>query len=163
MEYIRENDKLFKFNYLNLLFRGTRDGDSTKICHKLCDNKQNVLIIIKSDSDYIFGGYCKIGFKETDNYFKNEYKNDDNCFLFSINLRKIYSVIKNKNVICHIESSYGLCFYTSLAFYDKFLNNNNSYCCSNNNGYFLGVNESYEMNGGHKYFKCKDLEIFQIK
>ena len=54
LAHIKRNDNSFKFNYLKLLYRGSRDGDRTKTCHKLCDNKQNVLIIIQSDTGYIF-------------------------------------------------------------------------------------------------------------
>ena len=40
---------------MQLLYRGSRDGDSTQTCHELCDNKQNVLIVMKSDTNYVFG------------------------------------------------------------------------------------------------------------
>ena len=117
-DYIRQNDNSFKFNNIKLLFRGSRDGERTKTCHELCDNKQNVLIIMKSETGYIFGGYSKIGFKINNNY---AYEIDNNCFLFSLNLKKIYPVIKDRIVICHIGEEYGLCFYSSLAFYDYFM------------------------------------------
>ena len=66
-EDIKEADKSFKFKNLKLLYRGSRDGDRTKTCHQLCDNKQNVLIIMQSDTGHIFGGYSKIGFKVNNN------------------------------------------------------------------------------------------------
>ena len=40
IEYIKENDKLFNFKEIKLLYRGSRDGDRTKTCHELCDNKK---------------------------------------------------------------------------------------------------------------------------
>ena len=95
LDYIRKNDKSFNFNEIKLLYRGSRDGDRTKTCHELCDNKQNVLIIMKSDTDHIFGGYSKIGFKINNNL---EYKIDNNCFLFSIDSKKIYPVIKDEKM-----------------------------------------------------------------
>ena len=100
LSYIKENDKSFKFNDIKLLYRGSRDGDRTKTCHELCDNKQNVIIIMQSDTGYIFGGYSKIGFKINNNL---DYKIDNNCFLFSLFLKKIYPVINDKKVICHIR------------------------------------------------------------
>ena len=42
--------------------RGSRDGDKTKIYHKLYDNKKNILIIIKANKGFIFDDYCKIWF-----------------------------------------------------------------------------------------------------
>ena len=157
--YIKENDKTFSFNNLNLLYRGSRDGDRTSTCHKLCDNKQNVLIIIKSSKGKIFGGYCKIGFKVSS---KNEYKIDNNCFLFSYDLKKIYPVIENKEAICYIGIEFGLCFSGSLVFYDNFMNNKNSNICGGTLC-FKGLTTNYEMNGGKKNFKCQDLEVFQLK
>lgn len=159
LNYIKENDKTFSFNELNLLFRGSRDGDNTILLHNKCDCKQNVLILIKSDSGYIFGGYSKIGFN-TDNNLK--YLIDNKCFLFSINLKKIYPVIENTNPICHIENSFGLCFYSCLVFYNNF-NNKEGIVCSKKNKYFTGIEEDFEMNGRKKHFKCKDLEVFQLK
>ena len=120
LTYIRDHDKSFSFKYLDLLYRSSRDGDRTETCHKLCDDKKNVLIIIKADSRYIFGGYCKIGFKINNNL---EYLIDEKCFLFSYKLMKIYPVIKNNHAICHIEVQYGLCFKDSLVFYDNFMKN----------------------------------------
>ena len=87
IDYIKEADKSFEFKNLKLLYRGSRDGDRTKICHQLCDNKQNILIIIQSDIGNIFGGYSKIGFKVSN---KAEYLVDNNCFLFSFDLQKIF-------------------------------------------------------------------------
>ena len=53
IDYIKEADKSFEFKNLKLLFRGSRDGDRTKKCHHLCDNKQNVLIIMQTDNTII--------------------------------------------------------------------------------------------------------------
>ena len=158
--YIKTNDKNFCFSSLKLLFRGSRDGDSIKKCHELCDNKTNILEVIKSDSGYIFGGYCKIGFKINK---KLEYKIDNNSFIFSVNLKKIYPAVKNIAGICHIDASSGLCFYASLGIYDKFMNNKNSLVCGGFDcgNYFNGLN--FEINGGSEYFKCEDLEVFQFE
>ena len=54
IDYIKENDKFFNFKELKLWYRGSRDGDKTKTCHKLCDKKPNVLIIIKSNNYFYF-------------------------------------------------------------------------------------------------------------
>ena len=92
-DFIRQNDINFNFNSIKLLYRGSRDGDKTKTCHELCDNKQNVLIIMQSDSGFIFGGYSKIGFQTVTEISSIEYKIDNDSFLFSVNLKKIYPVI----------------------------------------------------------------------
>ena len=116
LNYIRNNDKSFFFNHLELLYRSTRDGDTTKKGRELCDNRTNVLIIIKSDSGYIFGEYSKIGFKYSSN--GHQYSIDNNSFLFSYNLKKIYPAITKKKVICYLSNS-GFNFYASLIIYDN--------------------------------------------
>ena len=158
LQYIRQNDQTFAFNNIKLLYRGSRDGDRTKTCHQLCDNKQHVLIIMHSDTGHIFGGYSKIGFK----LGNREYKIDNNCFLYSYDLKKIYPVIKDKEVICDLEEIRGLCFYGSLAFVDNFMNIYDNQFMSKIKLYFNGLNEDFEMNGGNKHFRCKDLEVFQL-
>ena len=162
LDYIRQNDQQFNFSSMKLLYRGSRDGDRTKTCHELCDNKQNVLIMILSDTGYIFGGYSKIGFK-TNNKNNIEYKIDNNSFLFSVNLKKIYPVIKDRKVICHIEDCDGLCFYASLAFSDKFMNNRDGRVFGGFTvEFFTKPSNIFEMNGGDNYFKCNELEVFQL-
>lgn len=163
LDYIKQNDKELTFKKLKLLYRGSRDGDETETCHNLCDSKENVLIIIKSDIGYVFGGYSKIGFEANNDTI--EYKIDNNCFLFSKNLKKIYPVIQNQKVICNIGNSYGLCFSASLSFYNKFMNNANSSICGGSDcyKYFSGLKfGDYSMNGGKCQFKCQELEVFQL-
>ena len=159
LDYIKQNDKTFNFNNIKLLFRGSRDGERTKTCHELCDNKQNVLIIMKSETGYIFGGYSKVGFKVNNKF---DYKIDNNCFLFSLNLNKIYPVIKDKKVICHIEETKGLCFYSSLSFYDYFMSKKQNKIMSDIQKYFNNFENIYEINGGERLFKCNELEVFQL-
>ena len=113
---------------------------------------------MKSDTDNIFGGYSKIGFR----IGNKEYKIDNNCFLFSINLKKIYPVVKNKNIICHIKEEFGLCFYDALSFRDQFMNKENINILIFIKNCFNGFKNKYEMNGGKSTFKFKDIEVFQL-
>ena len=159
LNYIRDNDKSFNFKEVKLLYRGSRDGDRTKTCHQLCDNKRNILIIMQSDIGYIFGGYSSIEFKINNSW---DYKIDNKCFLFSINLRKIYPVIKNIPVICHVEAEQGLCFYGSLAFKDYFMNKKNNKIIKSIKSSFNGLKDIYEMNRNESEFTCKELEVFQL-
>ena len=48
-----------------LLYRGSRDGFSAKTFHDKCNNKGETLTIIKSDDDFIFGGYTEINWDNT--------------------------------------------------------------------------------------------------
>ena len=159
LDHILKNDESFIFNKIKLLYRGSRDGDRTKTCHELCDNKQNVLIIIQSDKGYIFGGYSKIGFKTTKNW---ENKIDNNSFLFSIDLKKKYPVIKDTDALVYKDDNWGLCFFVSLYFKDNFMNRNDNFIGVYIKEHFIELKDKYEMNGGEKHFKIKELEVFQL-
>ena len=158
LNYIKQNDILMNLTEIKLLYKSSRDGDETKVCHKLCDNKKNILLLIKSNNDYIFGGYTKVGFKNKTS--KNNFK-DNESFLFSVNLTKIYRAIKDKNVIGHFKEERGLCFTESLYFYDKFLKTP-SYISNKINEYFNGFEKVFEMNGGKKQFIIKELEVYEL-
>ena len=114
---------------------------------------------MKSETGYIFGGYSKIGFKTNNNW---AYEIDNNCFLFSLNLKKIYPVIKDKKVICHVDEKYGLCFYNSLAFYDYFMTEKKQNISESIKEWFNGFEDKFEMNGGQGFFKFNELEVFQL-
>ena len=114
---------------------------------------------MKSENGYIFGGYSKIGFIINKN---REYLIDNYSFLFSKNLNKIYPVIKDKTVICHIKEIHGLCFYHSLCFRDNFMNKSENKNFSDVTNYFNGFENKYEMNGGQNVFKFNDIEVFQL-
>ena len=161
VDYIKATDKSFQFKNLKLLYRGSRDGDRTETCHKLCDNKQNVLIIIQSSIGCIFGGYSKIGFKVSN---KAEYLVDNNCFLFSYDFKKIFPSIKDKPNICHISSYCGLCFTGSLGFFDNFMSSNDNWIDKSSiQDHFNRLDEPCEMNGGKDKFRCQELEVFQFQ
>ena len=161
VDYIKATDKSFQFKNLKLLYRGSRDGDRTETCHKLCDNKQNVLIIIQSSIGCIFGGYSKIGFKVSN---KAEYLVDNNCFLYSYDFKKIFPSIKDKPNICHISSYCGLCFTGSLGFFDNFMSSNDNWIDKSSiQDHFNRLNEPCEMNGGKDKFRCQELEVFQFQ
>ena len=50
---------------ISLIYRGSRDGFKSSIFHELCDNQGETLVIIKSNNNYIFGGYTSISWDST--------------------------------------------------------------------------------------------------
>ena len=52
----------------NLLYRKSKDGESYDTFHDLCDNQGETLVLIKSDEDFIIGGYTPLNW---DNKTKN--------------------------------------------------------------------------------------------
>ena len=157
--YIKIKQPSFNFNEIKLLYRGSIQGDRTKTCHQFCDNKQDILIFIKTEKGNIFGGYSKIGFKTSN---KATYLMDNDCFLFSVNYEKIFPCIENKCHISHISDVCGLCFTGSLCFFDNFMTSNDNCIYKTILQFFNRLDEPFEMNGGKSNFRCKELEVYQL-
>ena len=157
-DYLKSNVET-SFSSIKLLYRSSLHGDNTKTLHELCDNKQNVLIVIKSDNGCLFGGFSKIGFKTSKS---GEEKIDNHSFLFSITKQKIYHVINNKPIIYHYTNYYGgFCIFNSFAFYDNFIKRF-GYISSSIKNYFNGLGDIYEMNNGKDKFIIEELEVYQL-
>ena len=44
----------------DLIYRATRDGFSAENFHRRCATRENILIIIKTNTDHKFGGYISV-------------------------------------------------------------------------------------------------------
>jgi len=67
-------DKIWK-----LAFRGSKDGFTPQKFHQCCDNKGSTFTIIKSQNNFIFGGYVPISWTSS-----NSYLTDQRTFIFTI-------------------------------------------------------------------------------
>jgi hypothetical protein len=63
----------------NLIYRASRDGFEASQFHAKCDNKRNTLIVIKSKSGNVFGGYTEQSWAHSADF----YRTDPNAFIFS--------------------------------------------------------------------------------
>ena len=85
----RRLKKTFKeITDFKLLYRGSIDGKNSSSFHQKCDGIGNTISIIRSNTNYIFGGYATN--KWTENAFSWVY-DDLNSFVFSFNLMKVYN------------------------------------------------------------------------
>ena len=73
----------------NLIYRATRDGDSTAKFHQRCKGNTSQLVVIKTTDSNIFGGYTQTGFQSRD---ADKYK-DDEAFVFLL-IKKKYIILK---------------------------------------------------------------------
>ena len=92
----------------DLIYRATRNGFSAASFHAICDNQKNVLIIIKANNNYIFGGYISVGLSN------ESYEiNDPNAYIFSLRRGKDSQIhkmkIKSKTAITY-RNGYFLTF-----------------------------------------------------
>lgn len=79
---------------INLLFDTVRDGDNSSTFHEKCDGKYPTLIIIKSNTDCIFGGYVTSAWVANNNNI-----NAPNSFVFSLNQKQKYYATSQQNSI----------------------------------------------------------------
>jgi hypothetical protein len=64
----------------SLLYRATRDGFTSSSFHSKCDGKPNTVSIIKTNSNFVLGGYTA----KVWNTNAGDYTFDDNAFIFSL-------------------------------------------------------------------------------
>jgi len=56
-------DQLVDGKKAELVFRSSRDGQNSKAYHEKCDEKKNLLTLIKATSGRIFGGSLSVQMK----------------------------------------------------------------------------------------------------
>ena len=64
---------------MELLFRGSRDGMTSKDFHDKCDNKGQTITLYQNQKGNIFGGYTSIPWTSD-----GKWHNDKNSFLFTL-------------------------------------------------------------------------------
>ena len=147
-------------NYeFNLIYDSERDGDSISTMHKLIDGKGATLFLIKSDNNYIFGGYAQDNWNANGNWLNNK----DN-FIFSITNKKKYTKNTSDSNGIYANNSY----FIFGAGYDIILYD--GYCSSQTNYTNIqsykpqyGMQSQYELNGGTKNFQVQRLEVYTTK
>ena len=164
-EIIRDNisDNILLKNWIDskkkinshLLYRMTKDGDSFKIFHTLCDNIKPNLILVKSKKGKKFGGFT---FENWESCNEGKWKKDNKSFLFSLNLNKRYFQ-KDKNINDNIYclNIFGPCFSYDLAFKCR----NMKKCTSWGNMTYLNNKDLAENDNNN--FDVEEVEVFKIE
>lgn len=156
-----EQYKNKKISY-RLLYRKTRDGDQSQIFHKKCDGVPKTISIFKTVKGFIFGGYIDKAWSSIGSWVKN----DELCFIFSINLMKIYNPVKGMDKY-YYHKNYGPNFsefglYNHIVGKNSFLVSVNLKSKDDANKYFTGFNKDFELNGGENKFQIGELEVYQV-
>lgn len=174
------NKKLFKSNIINeneektlikwipnanrlesteLIFDTSRDGDTVNAFKNKCKGQSPTLIIIKTTTGEIFGGYA------TSEWRENGPIEDYNSFVFSFNPDKKYKVKNNKDALYgftnNIIFQFGTC---SFRIANNCVNDNQNYISPYANLYYEdGIIDIIKGNdNSDKYFKVNRLEIFRL-
>ena len=142
---------------ISLIYTSKKDGTSSSSFHLKCDYKPDILIIIKTKTNSIFGGYTKNFFDSE----KNMKKIDKNSFLFNINKMKIFLPHWNKFCMPGIYNniSGGPCFLNGALSLGKNLVNDVGHVGYKECGYKL--KGDFEVNNGMENFYVAEIEIYQ--
>ena len=154
------------YKKLELLYRSSRDGSTSKAFHDKCDNKGPTITLYRNDKGYIFGGYSPISWTN-----KGDYKKEKNCFIFTLynihNTEPYKFPTKNENEgVYHNETvgpSFGSCcdIYISEDF--KKSNCSTDFPCRYVDN--LGKGKSIftgDNNNGNNYIKIDEIEVFKL-
>jgi len=149
-----------KIKESKLIYRATRDGDSIDNFFNKCNEIKNIILILKSNNNCIFGGFTKIGFKKQ--YNNAETFKDDEAFVFLLNANKIYPVIKGKEATRCCNCCCPQFYKETIYLYGNFLTNFKNFVNPKRNDYYQGFTDDYELNNGKRNFSVEELEIYQL-
>ena len=144
---------------LNLIYRGTRDGDEASDFHSKCDKFKNTLILVKTKKGLRFGGFtCQ-------SWEGNGDKIDKNAFCFSLDKSKIYNFIKANKGTKEKPAIYASPqtgpFFGNCVFEikDNFFEMGG--LCSEDHFYDNQQNQC-EINNGEEQFDIVEVEVFKV-
>jgi hypothetical protein len=125
--------------------------------HRKCDGIPNTLSIIQTTKGYKFGGFIESEWNTKDGWVND----DENAFMFSLDLMKIYNGIKGKARHC-CASNVGPQFNILIDLGENMFSKNNVQDMKTSNNSYAGFTSDFETNGGEKYYLPQELEVFQI-
>ena len=153
---------------MKLLYRASENQFDATQFHTLCDNQENIITIIQSKKESIFGGYTKVGFKT-----KKGFIEDDKAFLFSIDdeSTNVYNIDKwETEYALKSQPTSGPCFGGGFDLFicDKCDAEKQSYIKVSSDSYniqnatkFCGSTDNWESKIKFTFF-VKDYEVFQF-
>jgi len=162
-EYINKLFEWSGYKSMELIYRGTRDGMTSKDFHNKCDNKGKTICLFLNDNYNIFGGYSSIPWTSNGGE-----KTANDCFIFTLTNNyntepTKFPFVKGRSV--YHGPSNGPCFGNGpdLGFYTIFNNNSNRSFFPSSYQDILGKENSiFTGNYNNNNFKLKEIEIFKL-
>ncbi|TNV80406.1 hypothetical protein FGO68_gene5177 [Halteria grandinella] len=143
-----------------LLWRGTIHTFSANEFHKLCDNKQKTLTIVKTTEGFIIGGYTS----QLWNHNAGGWKIDQSAWLFNIDQPSIFKFKKDGQYTMTSVFNTGPIFGGghNLHIADFAHANNNSYVDVFANSYERLEQKNLFQKQGRANFTATEIEVFQV-
>ena len=140
---------------LDLIFKKTRDGNTSKAFHKYCDNKGKTLILIETNESRKFGGFTYNNWIDSN----GRWKNNENDFVFSLDLNKKYNNLGKSSTLGKLNNGpiFGYQLITNEV--DICLKESLNFGISRNSRCFK---TNFELNNGKENFETKELEVYEV-
>ena len=141
-----------------LIFKMEENKTKSEEFHKACDKQGPTLVLIKTKTQRIFGGFTPLDWGKTGGGIKDE---SNQTFIFSLNLNKKYDLLKIKDQAIN-RSIDGPKFGDCDIKIESNMKNGVSFANSNCN-FLSGGN--LELTGGHgdsEKFETSELEVFKV-
>jgi hypothetical protein len=139
---------------LNLLYKATADSDKAAAFHAKCDQAKSTIVLIETDKGKRFGGFTSCSW-EGDCLEKQ----DESAFVFSLDKMKTYDNIPGEEAIgCYPK--FGPIFLgCQIRIYnDAFTKGGSTF----ERGLNFDTEEDYELTGGDRIFKVKEIEVYEV-
>ena len=157
----------------NLIYRATRDGFFSSSFHTACDSAGTTLVLVKSSTNFIFGGCTLLPW---DDYHGATFKEDPNAFIFSLvnrlNKSVRINVCDSKKAI-KVRHDYGPVFGDDD--FALFLPAGSFYMSEHDTTCYSALGKSYKLSvdmarevkveeflAGSSHFKPIEVEVFAI-
>ena len=138
---------------VKLLYRATRDGDSSSSFHSKCNGKSYTVTFIKTKSGKKFGGFAYSSWNSN-----NQWISDSYVFVFSLDNNECYYYNSNGYMI-YGHSSYGPYFGSGdIVISSGCLSNDSSYTSQSSFNY---NGKNYALNGNSS-FQVEEYEVYQL-
>ena len=157
-KWIEESINKNEINF-ELIFKMSENGTSSKDFHKKCDNQGSTLTLIKTTNNKIFGGFTPLNWKSQGGLI-NDLKNQ--TFIFSLNLKKKYKMIKKNGYGIDCAIVYGPNFGNCDFYVEENMKKGASY--ANQDCSFLSNNnlELIGKKGEFQDFEVDELEVYKV-
>ena len=148
-----DNKKVLK---TKLIYRANKeDGFKASDFHSKCDNIKGTLIVVETDKGIKFGGFTMETWDGN-----NIAKKDNYAFCFSVSLRRIYKIIKNKEAI-RCDPKIGPVFLNDIFGFRK-ENIKIGECYPIVHCNYTGCEDDYEINGCEISIIADEIEVYHI-
>ena len=145
-----------KFNFL-LIYKAKIDGDKALNFHRYVDGKGPLIILVKTSTNKIIGGYTSIPWSSCNQIIYDSY-----AFLFSLTTEIKYDIFKPKFACYHSQNN-GPVFGDNceLQIVDNCFKEHSITNCDSNNYTFFD-NKNLVDEGGISTFQVLDYEVYQL-